>query len=113
MRGRDLLAADGQRALNDLAKRETKNGLANEFSSVEGTEPGVGEAELPALDDPFGPDEGQPPADPDESPSIVSSTGFVWVVGAVTDELDSGSSQRSGRATLPAPEEAQSAASPT
>jgi hypothetical protein len=106
-----------QRALNELAdlgylaKRETKNGLANEFTSVEGTEPGVGEAELPTLDDPFAPGEGQA-SDPDEKPSMVSSTGFVWVVGEITDELESGSSQRDVRATLPAPEEADSVAPP-
>jgi hypothetical protein len=106
-----------QRALNELtelgylAKRETKNGLANGFRSVEGAEPGVGKAELPTLDDPFAPDEGQP-SDPDETPSRVSSTGFVWVVGSITDEVDSGSRQRSTRATLPAPKEVESVAPP-
>jgi hypothetical protein len=46
--------------LGYLAKRETKNDLANEFRSVEGPEPGDGEVELPALDDPFAPNEGEP-----------------------------------------------------
>jgi hypothetical protein len=115
-----------QRALNDLtdagylAKTETKNGLANEFRAGS-EEPGVGEAELPELEDPFAPDDGPasgssgdrgPPDHPDGSPHTVSSTGFVWVVGEITDELDGGGSHRDVRATLPAPEEADSAAPP-
>jgi hypothetical protein len=106
-----------QRALSDLAdlgylaKTETKAGLANEFSSVEGTEPGVGEAELPTLDEPFASDK-EGVSDPAETTSRVSSTGFVWVSGSVTDDLDSGGSQRNVRGTLPAPENADSATLP-
>jgi hypothetical protein len=115
-----------QRALNELAeggyldKHETKNGLANEFRAS-GEEPGVGEAELPELEDPFAPSDGpasgangeRGPADtPDDSASSVSSTGFVWVVGSITDDLAGGSSQRDVRATLPAPEEADSVGQP-
>jgi hypothetical protein len=116
-----------QRALNELddagylAKRETKNGLANEFRAVEGEEAGVGEAELPELEKPFAPADGPasgsagqggPLDPPDDSPSSVSSTGFVWVVGG-DSATDSG--HRSARATLPAPdgtEETESAAPP-
>jgi hypothetical protein len=116
-----------QRVLNELAeagylaKRETKDGLANEFRAVEGEGPGVGEAELPELDDPFVPADGPasnsagrggPPDHPDETPSSVSNTGFVWVVGG---DGEPESSHRSARATLPAPDVpggAESAAPP-
>jgi hypothetical protein len=115
-----------QRALNELAdagylaKQETKDGIADEFRAS-GQEPGVGEAELPNLDEPFTPadgpasganDERGPPNHPDDTPSSVSSTGFVWVAGSMTDGSDSARRQRSVRATLPAPEEADSAAPP-
>ena len=39
------------------SKRETKDGIADEFRAS-GQEPGVGEAELPDLDEPFGPTDG-------------------------------------------------------
>ena len=109
-----------QRALNELAdagyldKRETKNGLANGFRAT-GEEPDVGEAELPDLEDPFaaadepasGVNGGRgSPNTPDDSPSSVSSTGFVWVVGG---EPVGESSHRSARATLPAPDESATA----
>jgi hypothetical protein len=115
-----------QRALNELAdagylaKQVTKDGIADEFRAS-GQEPGVGEAELPDLDEPFAPADGPasggtggrgPPNHPDDTPSSVSSTGFVWVVGG---ERDAESTQRSTRATLPAPDatdEAESAAPP-
>src|SRR5699024_228897 len=115
-----------QRALNELAdagylaKTETKTGIANEFRAS-GEEPGVGEADLPELDEPFAPADGPasgsdgergPPNHPDDSPFSVSSTGFVWVVGG---ETDAESAKRSTRATLPAPDatdEAESAAPP-
>jgi hypothetical protein len=115
-----------QRALNELAdagylaKQVTKDGIANEFRTS-GQEPGVGEAELPDLDKPFSPTDGPtsdsagergPPYHPDDTPSSVSSTGFVWVVGSMTEGSDGESRQRSVRATLPAPEEADSAAPP-
>jgi len=105
-----------QRALNELDaagyldKRETKNGVADEFRAT-GQEPGVGEAELPDLDDPFAPSNGpestgdgrgRSPENPDDSPSSVSSTGFVWVVGG---EPGTDTDRRSARATLPAPED--------
>ena len=114
-----------QRALNELtdagylAKRETKNGIADEFRAG-GQEPGVGEADLPELDELFGPADGSAnganaergsPNQPDDSPSSVSSTGFVWVAGSMMDGSDSARRQRSMRATLPAPEEADSPAS--
>lgn len=41
------------------------------------------------------------PDHPDESPSSISITGIVWVVGV---DSDAESSRRSARATLPAPE---------
>jgi hypothetical protein len=115
-----------QRALNELAdagylaKRETKDGIADEFRAS-GQEPGVGKAELPELDEPFAPGDGPAsasngerilPNTPDDSASSVSSTGFVWVAGSMTEGSDSGRRQRSMRATLPAPEEADSAAPP-
>jgi hypothetical protein len=114
-----------RRALNEfadlgyLAKHETKNGLANSYRTNE--EPGVGEADLPDLDDPFASADGPESAftgrggssgTPDGSPSSVSSTGFVWVVGG---ETDAESGYRRARATLPAPDvtdEAESAAPP-
>jgi hypothetical protein len=98
----------------------TKDGIADEFRAS-GQEPGVGEAELPDLDEPFAPADGPasaansergPPNHPDDTPSSVSSTGFVWVVGSMRDSSDSGRRQRGVRATLPAPEEADSAAPP-
>jgi hypothetical protein len=113
-----------QRALNELddagylAKRETKNGIADEFRAS-GQEPGVGKADLPDLDEPFAPADGPasgsngergPPNHPDETLSSVSSTGFVWVAGSMTEGSESGRRQRSVRATLPAPEVADSAA---
>jgi hypothetical protein len=115
-----------QRALNELAdagylaKQVTKDGITNEFRAS-GQEPGVGEAELPDLDAPFAPTggpasgsagEGGPPNHPDDTLSSVSSTGFVWVVGSMTEGSESSRRQRSARATLPAPEEADSAAPP-
>jgi hypothetical protein len=115
-----------QRALNELAdagylaKQETKNGIADEFRAS-GQEPGVGEADLPDLNEPFAPADGPasgsntgrgPPNHPDDSPSSVSSTGFVWVAGSMTDDTDTARRQRSMRATLPAPEKAGSAAPP-
>ena len=114
-----------RRALNEfadlgyLAKRETKNGLANSYRTTE--EPGVGEADLPDLDEPFTSADGLESAsggrgrsagDPDGSPSSVSSTGFVWVVGG---ETDAESDYRRARVTLPAPDPTdggESAASP-
>jgi hypothetical protein len=94
--------------LGYLEKRETKNGLANEYRTVE--EPDAGEVELPALDDPFASNEGEPvgglaghresATDPDDSPLGVSSTGFVWVTGVVSGGARG---DRSVRATLPAP----------
>jgi hypothetical protein len=98
----------------------TKDGIADEFRAS-GQEPGVGEAELPDLDEPFAPADGPasaangergPPNHPDDTPSSVSSTGFVWVAGSMTDGSASARRQRSMRATLPAPEEADSAAPP-
>jgi hypothetical protein len=102
--------------LGYLAKQETENGLANQFRTVE--EPSEGEVELPELDDPFAKDEApgggesggsQASVDPADSPLGVSSTGFVWVAGV-------GSGGESGcrrtRATLPAPEAADTAAPP-
>src|SRR5699024_7538402 len=104
-----------QRALNELAaagylaKTETKNGVADEFRAT-GEEPGVGEADLPDLDEPFAPDNKPTSAangkrnsstHPDDSPSSVSSTGFVWVVGG---ESHAESSSRRARATLRAPD---------
>jgi hypothetical protein len=115
-----------QRGLNELAeagyldKQETKNGIADEFRAS-GEEPGVGEAELPDLDEPFTPGDGPasgssdkrgPPDHPDDSPHTVSSTGFVWVVGSIADDSDGVVGQRSAGATLPAPEEADSVAPP-
>jgi hypothetical protein len=114
-----------RRALNEFAdlgyleKRETKTGLANSYRTAE--EPGVGEADLPDLDEPFAPSDGAEsasagrggsPEHPDGSPSSVSSTGFVWVVGG---ETDAESGYRRARATLPAPDVtdgAESAAPP-
>jgi hypothetical protein len=114
-----------RRALNEFAdlgyleKRETKNGLANGYRTSE--EPGVGEADLPDLDEPFAPADGSEsasdgrrgsPEHPDGSASRVSSTGFVWVVGGETDDE---SGYRRARTTLPAPDAtdgAESAAPP-
>jgi hypothetical protein len=110
-----------RRALNEFAdlgyleKHETKNGLANSYRTNE--EPGVGEADLPDLDEPFAPADGPESASsgrggssgtPDGSPSSVSSTGFVWVVGG---ETDAESGYRRARATLPAPDATDSAES--
>jgi hypothetical protein len=102
--------------LSYLEKRETKTGLANEFRTVE--QPGDGEIELPDLDDPFAPGEGesadsttrgQAPGDPADSSLGVSSTGFVWVVGV---GVGGEGRRRSGRPTLPAPQGADPATLP-
>ena len=101
--------------LGYLAKRETGPGLANEFRPVEGAEPGTGEVELPGLDEPFAPGEepsagrGQSGDGPDGSPSRVSSTGFVWVVGVGTGVRPDSQGRR---ATIPAPESNYSAPPP-
>jgi hypothetical protein len=84
-----------QTNLGYLDKQETKNGLANGYRAIDKPEAREGEVELPSLDDPF-----RAGTDQDESPSRVSSTGFVWVVGV---NRGCESRHRSARATLPAP----------
>ena len=108
-----------RRVLNELTelgyleKRETKAGVANEFRALE--EPDEGEVELPDLNKPFTPDESPEEGsgheissgEPDHSSIGVSSTGFAWVTG-VNTRMEA--RFRHGRATLPAPVDADTAA---
>jgi hypothetical protein len=94
-----------QAALGYLTKHETKEGLANDYETIE--EHGAGEVELPDLDDPFTPDgppeRGGESEDDDLHESPITRC-YTWNVEVDAADLSTSPRRQSARATLPAPE---------
>lgn len=94
-----------QAALGYLTKHETKNGLVNDYETIE--EPDAGEVELPGLDDPFTPDgppdRGGENEDDDHHESPITRY-YMWNVEVDADDLSKSPRRQSTGATVPAPE---------